>query len=203
MKEKKRVKKELRILGIDDGPFNKFKDKKCLIVATVFRGGNFMDGLLSTEVRIDGLDSTTKLIKIIKKTRHIGQLQCIMPGGITLAGFNVIDIQKLNKKTKLPVIIIIRRKPDLKKIKRALKRANKNTWKKKMNLMKKAGKIHRLKLKMNKKNKNLYFQIAGIKENKAKEIIKISTTHAIIPEPIRIAHIIASGLVLGESHGRA
>lgn len=199
MRERKQIKKELRILGIDDGPFNKFKDKKCLVVATVFRGGNFMDGLLSTKVSIDGLDSTIKLIKIIKKTKHIGQLQCIMTDGIALAGFNVIDIQKLNKRTKLPIIVIIRRKPDLKKIKRALKRADKKTWKKKFEIIKKAGKVFKVKLK----KRNIYFQIAGIKENKAKEIIKISATHAIIPEPIRIAHIIASGLVLGESHGRA
>ena len=72
-----------------------------------------------------------------------------------------------------------------------------------MNLMKKAGKIHRLKLKMNKKNKNLYFQTAGIVKEKAEKIIIISTAHAIVPEPIRIAHLIASGIVLGESRGRA
>ena len=198
MKEKKRIKKELRILGIDDGPFNK-KDKKCLVVATVFRGGNYLDGLLSTKVRVDGTESTTKLIQIIRKTKHLGQLQCIMLDGIALAGFNVIDISKLNKKTKLPVIVIIRRKPNLKKIEKALKRANKKIWKKKMKLLKKAGKVYKLKLK----NKRIYFQIAGIKENKAKEIIKVSATHAIIPEPIRIAHIIASGIVLGESRGRA
>lgn len=199
---KNKIKKELRILGVDDGPFNKFKDKKCLVVGTVFRGGNYMDGLLSIKVKVDGMDSTSKLVSIIKKTRHIGQLQCIMIDGISLAGFNIIDINKLNKKTKLPVIVIIRRMPNLKKIEKALKKANKKTWKEKMNLMKKAGRVFKFKIKKM-KNKNIYFQTAGIKENIAKEIIKISSTHSMIPEPIRIAHLIASGIVLGESHGRA
>jgi len=122
-----------------------------------------------------------------------------MVGGIALAGFNVLDIKKLNKKTKLPVIVIIRKKPNLKKIEKALKKANKKIYKKKLSLIKSAGKIYKLKLK----NKELYFQVAGIRENKAAEIIKISATHAMIPEPIRIAHIIASGIVLGESRGRA
>ena len=193
------IKKEFRILGIDDSPFNKFTDKECLIVATVFRGGNYMDGLLSTKVKVDGEDSTKKLIQIIKKTKHKGQLRCIMIDGVALAGFNVINIKELNKKTKLPVIVITRRRPNFRKIENALKRANKKTWKKKLNLMKKAGEIFRVKIK----NKNLYFQIAGIQEKEAKEIIKIATTHAIIPEPLRISHLIASGIVLGESRGRA
>lgn len=193
------IKKELRILGIDDAPFNKFKDKQCLVVATVFRGGNYMDGLLSTKVMVDGNDSTKQLIKIVKASKHIEQLQCIMIDGIALAGFNVIDIQELSKKTKLSVIVIIRRMPNLKKIEIALKRADKKTALAKLKLMHKAGKVHNTKLK----NKKIYFQTAGISEKQASSIIKISATHAIIPEPIRIAHIIASGIVLGESKGRA
>ena len=196
---KKHIKKELRILGVDDGPFNKFRNKECLVIATVFRGGSFMDGLLSMKVKVDGSNSTNQLIKIVRKTKHLGQLQCIMTDGIALAGFNVLDIQQINKKTKLPVIVVIRRKPNLKKIEKALKNANKKTYKKKLGLMKKAGKIYKTKIK----NKNLYFQIVGIKEKQAKEIIKISATHAMIPEPLRIAHLIASGVVLGESRGHA
>jgi len=37
----------------------------------------------------------------------------------------------------------------------------------------------------------------------AAKIVRISATHSLIPEPLRIAHIIASGIKNGESHGRA
>ena len=195
MKEKKRTKKELRILGIDDSPFNKFKDKSVLVVGTVFRGGNYLDGLLSCHVKIDGNDSTKKLSQL----KHLGQLQCVMIDGIALAGFNVIDIHKLNKTTKLPVIVVIRRMPNFKNIENALKKASKKTAAKKLTLMREAGSVYKVKIK----NKNIYFQTAGFSEKKAADIIKISATHAIIPEPIRIAHIIASGIILGESRGRA
>ena len=46
-------------------------------------------------------------------------------------------------------------------------------------------------------------QPIGIDEKKAKELVKLTTTNSEIPEPIRIAHIIAAGLVKGESKGRA
>lgn len=201
MKINKKIKKEIRILGIDDAPFNNLYNvtTDVLVVATVFRGGSYMDGLLSCHIKKDGADSTKKLIALIKKTKHLDQLQCIMINGIALGGFNVIDIQELSKKTKLPVIIIIRHKPNFNKIIKALKNADKRNASRKIELMKKAGTIYPLLLK----NKKIYFQMANISKKRAQEIIKLSSTHGAIPEPLRIAHIIASGIVLGESHGRA
>ncbi len=195
-KHEKHVKAEIRIAGIDDAPFDKLSDRKCLVVVTIFRGGNYMDGLLSTYVDVDGENATEKILKLIRKTRHYGQLNCIMLNGISLAGFNVIDIQKLHKKTKLPVIVIIRKMPNFSEIKKALSRMEGSE---KMSTIKKAGRI--FKIESNKKN--IFIQTAGISPKKAGEIIKISAIHSLIPEPIRIAHIIASGIKKGESHGRA
>ena len=192
----KYIKKEIRILGIDDSPFNKFKEKKVLVVGTIFRGGEYIDGLLSCYVDIDGGDATTKLIKMIRKTKHLGQLQCIMLDGIAFGGFNIIDIQQLSKKTKLPVIVIIRRRPNLHKIEEVLKKIRQQN---KIKLLKKAGKVNRVKIK----NRNIYFQNFGISVDLAEKIIKKTSTHSLIPEPIRAAHLIASGIKLGESRGRA
>ena len=38
---------------------------------------------------------------------------------------------------------------------------------------------------------------------KAKKLIKQTSPHGLIPEPIRVAHLIARGVTLGESMGRA
>lgn len=191
----KQIKKEIRILGIDDAPFDKFHDKKCLVVATVFRGGEWIDGLLSFHVGIDGNDGTEKIINAVRRSKHVGQLQCIMLNGIALAGFNVIDIQQLSKKTKLPVIVVIRKKPNLKKIKNVLIKIKQQE---KILLIKKAGKIYEVKLD----GKKIYMQCMGINKKIAERIIKISSARSLIPEPIRVAHIIASGIVLGETRGR-
>ena len=191
------LKKEIRILGIDDAPFDKFKDKKVLVVGTVFRGGDYLDGILSTYVTVDGIDSTNKLIKIINSSKHKGQLQFIMLDGIAFGGFNVVDIQKLAKKTKFPVIVIIRNYPDLLEIKKALMKLKKG--KDKIKLLEKAGEIFPVKIK----NKKIFIQISGLSLEKAKEIVKLTATRSLLPEPIRVAHLIASGIVLGESRGRA
>ncbi|MBI2656199.1 DUF99 family protein, partial [Candidatus Woesearchaeota archaeon] len=69
------VKKEIRVIGIDDSPFNKFNDKKVLVVGVVMRGGSWVDGILSTKVDVDGSDSTKKLIGMINKCKFKPQLQ--------------------------------------------------------------------------------------------------------------------------------
>ncbi|MCS7134599.1 MAG: DUF99 family protein [Candidatus Pacearchaeota archaeon] len=196
----KRIKKEIRILGIDDGPFQK-GEKECLVVGTIYRGGSYIDGVLSCYVSIDGNDATKKIIELIKKTRHLGQLRCIMLKGISFGGFNVVDIKKIRKEINLPVIVFMRKKPNLKEIFEALRKAGKSKEeiKEKENLIKKAGKIFSTKIK----NKIIYFQISGISRKKAAEIIKIASTHGIVPEPLRVAHMIAQGVILGESRGKA
>ena len=46
------MKKEIRVLGIDDAPFE-FDQKEVLVIGTFFRGGQSLDGVLSTYVQKD------------------------------------------------------------------------------------------------------------------------------------------------------
>lgn len=186
------IKKEIRVIGIDDAPFDKFKKGKVLVVGTVFRGGSWPDGVLSTKVNVDGNDATKKITEMINKSRFKPQLQCIFLDGIAVGGFNIIDVKKLSKKTKLPVIVIIRRKPNIEKIKKILTKINK---KNKIKLLEKAGSVVPA--------GKIYIQLTGISIEKAKEILKITCTRSHIPEAIRLSHIIASGITHGESRGKA
>ncbi|MBI2661800.1 DUF99 family protein [Candidatus Woesearchaeota archaeon] len=186
------MKKEIRIIGIDDSAFAKFSKGKVLVVGAVMRGGNILDGILSTKVEIDGDDSTSKLTEMINKSRFKAQLRCIFLDGIALAGFNVVDINELNRKTGIPVVTIIRKYPDFNKIKETLARIN---MQHKIKLIENAGEP----VKIGK----IFVQIAGINTWKLKEILKLACTRSHIPEPLRLAHLIATGVVKGESRGRA
>ena len=150
------VKSEIRILGFDDGPFNRNKDKKVLVFGVVFRGGIVLDGALKTEVKVDGLDSTSKIAKLISSSRHKQQLKIIMFDGITFGGFNIIDINKVYKDTRIPVVVINRKIPDFKKVKSALK--NFDDFEKRWKLIEMAGKPKECKLDS---GKNLFYQARG------------------------------------------
>jgi len=186
------VKKEARILGIDDSPFDKFKDRETLIIGTFFRGGSSLDGVLSTTADVDGSDATDRIISMVKKSKFRPQLQAIMLNGIAVGGFNVIDIQKLHTATKIPIIVVMRDLPDVEKIKATLKSIG---MARKVRLIEKAGPIYKAGL--------VYVQLAGCNLAKVRELLKISCTRSFIPEPIRTAHLIAAGIKLGESKGKA
>jgi endonuclease V-like protein UPF0215 family len=185
-------KKEVRTLGIDDSPFRKFTKSNTLIIGTIFRGGTLLDGILSTKVRIDGNNSTKKLIKMINKSKFKKQIRCILLNGIAVGGFNIVDIKELNQKTKIPVLAVIRKYPDFKKIEETLKKINKGP---KYKLIQKAGPVEKV--------GKIYIQRKGISLEKAKALLKLTCTRSLIPEPIRVAHLIAGGIATGESKGKA
>jgi len=45
-------------------------------------------------------------------------------------------------------------------------------------------------------------QVAGIKRADAEQIVKLTSTRSLVPEPLRVAHLIATGIIRGESVGR-
>jgi len=186
------LKKEVRVLGVDDGPIDKFKDKTSILVGTVFRGGEFLDALLKTDITVDGNDVTDKLITSIKKSKYISQIKCIMLDGLTFAGFNIMDINKLYDKLKIPVIVIMRSRPDKEKIVKTLSRIGMQN---KIQLINNSPEVY--------KYKEIFFQTIGLDNQEATEFLKLTTRNALVPEPLRIAHIIASGIIKGESYGNS
>jgi endonuclease V-like protein UPF0215 family len=190
------MKSQIRLIGIDDSPFT-FKDKYSSIIGVIMRGGSYIECILHNQVSVDGDDATFICKKMIEKTRHKKQLKAILLDGISLGGFNVVDINELFYCTTIPVITVTRDKPDFVKIEKALKK-NFKDWKDRLNLIKK-GRLHRVETNHN----PIFVKCVGLTIKEAKEIIKISTIRGVIPEPIRVAHLIASGLKRGESYGKA
>lgn len=190
------MKKQIRLLGVDDSPF-KFTGKYVTVIGVIMRGGQYLEGVLKNKVSIDGDDATYICIQMIKNTKHRLQLKTMLLDGVALGGFNIVDIEEIYKKTDLPVITITRDKPDFKKIKNALQK-NFKDWEKRFDIIQK-GELYKVRTKHN----PIFVKCAGLPINEAKEIIKLSTIRGVIPEPIRVAHLIASGITRGESHGKA
>lgn len=187
------VKSEIRIIGWDDAPF-RFGDRKTAIIGTVCRGGSWLDGVIRGDIDVDGHDATGKIIQAVNGSPHKQQLRVIMLDGTTFGGFNIVDMDEICKRTSLPVIAVVRDKPDFGSIRRALSRFKDSDarWE----LTKKAGPVNPLEVKNPKtgKIKKIWFQNRGITSDIARNIIKISSTRSFIPEPLRMAHLIAHGI---------
>jgi hypothetical protein len=184
------IKPEIRVLGVDDGVFTPHEKGFVPVVGVVFRGGYWLDGVMHTKIKVDGFDATRKIASMILNSPHYKQLRVIMLNGITFAGFNVADIKKLAAKTKLPVISVTREKPDFPKIREALKNLSKSEerWKAILN----AGEIFEVSTRN--RSEKIHAQFSGILEEDAEKILQITSTRSNIPEALRVAHLVASGI---------
>jgi len=184
------IKPEIRVLGVDDGVFTPHLKGLVPVVGVVFRGGYWLDGVMHTKVEVDGVDATEKIAFMIINSPHYKQLRVIMLNGITFAGFNVVNIKELNKEVKLPVIAVTREKPNFAEIREALKNLPKSEerWK----AIQSAEKMFEVSTRS--ENEKVYMQISGILEEDAREILRLTSTRSSVPEALRVAHLIASGI---------
>jgi len=186
------IKPEIRVLGVDDGVFTPRVKGLVPVVGVVFRGGYWLDGVMHTKVKVDGFDATSKIVSMILSSPHYKQLRVIMLYGITFAGFNVVDIKKLNEETKLPVIVVTREKPNFAEIRAALRNLPKSE--ERWNTIINAGEIFGVFTRS--KSEKVYMQVSGIFEEDARKVLQLTSTRSNIPEALRVAHLIASGISL-------
>ncbi|BDC36357.1 DUF99 family protein [Candidatus Methanoliparum sp. LAM-1] len=186
-----RFKENIRVIGIDDAFLD---DRYSILIGIIMRGRYVLEGVLSSKIHIDGLDANEKIREMIIGSTHLKQIKVIMLDGITVGGFNLVDIKLLYDETNIPVIAVIKRQPDFDKIYSALENlADKD---KRMAIIKNCGDINSFLYKGNK----ILYQMSGFdKKEDCEFLIKKFSVNSIIPEPIRIAHLVASGITKGRN----
>lgn len=184
------IKPEIRVLGVDDGVFTPHIPSFVLVVGVVFRGGYWLDGVMHTKILVDGFDATEKIGTMVTGSPHFKQLRVIMLNGITFAGFNMVDIQALNALTRLPVVAVTRDKPDLVAIHEALEHLPKSTerWQAVLN----AGDVSAISTRS--QSEKIFLHVAGISVSDAEKVVRLTSTRSNIPEALRVAHLVASGI---------
>jgi endonuclease V-like protein UPF0215 family len=181
------------VIGFDDAPFPPDHRGDVLVVGAVFAGER-LDGVLSCFVRRDGANATTRLAACIRRSRFYPQINAVFLQGIAFAGFNVVDIHTLAEALARPVLVIVRRRPNLGAIRSALHRRVRG-GRRKWQLIERAGPVEQI--------NGLFVQRAGLSVEDAAHAIRRHVRYSILPEPLRTAHLIAGGVSLGESTGRA
>lgn len=181
------------VIGFDDAPFARSHRGDVLVVGAVFAGQR-LEGVLSTRVRRDGANAATRLAACIEASRFRPQLQAVLLQGIALAGFNVVDLAALGRSTGLPVLVVARREPGLERIRSALERrvpGGRRKWR----LIEAAGPMEPL--------AGVYVQRHGLSPAAARNLLTGLQLHGLMPEPLRVAHLIAGGVTTGESRHRS
>jgi endonuclease V-like protein UPF0215 family len=180
------------LIGIDDGPFEKDGDAATPIVGVVMEGSDLVEGVAMTRFPIDGAGVTDFLTAWIQGLRFRPGLQGIVLGGITIAGLAVVDVERLSRALELPVLVLNRKDPRNHRLAAALESAG---------LADRLEAVDRTPPSFPVRE-GLYLACAGASPEEAARLIDATRRKGEMPEPLRLAHLIASAVVRGESRGR-
>ncbi len=179
------------VLSIDDGPFEKHADREVLVVGVVTAGKDLVEGILTTRIPVDGDGIAERLAVWIGASRFRPSLRAILLNGITIAGLSVVDLPELGRRTRLPVISVHRKPPRDREVIDALLAAG---FPERIAVLERAGPSHPAGA--------IHFAAAGVEPDDARRVLQAEAGRSHLPEGLRLAHIIAQGIVLGESKGR-
>jgi uncharacterized protein len=206
----------VNVIGFDDGPFPRDHRGDVLLVGVICSGTR-VDGIVSGRVRRDGANATRRMIDMVRGSQFARNVRAVLLQGIAVAGFNVVDVHELAEAVGVPVLVVTRRMPDLGSVRRALfsdtppGRPRVPGAVRKWRLIESAGAIELLgsseraarRSGIGAAGPRLFVQRAGLSLEGARKIVERTTLHGNIPEPLRVAHLIAGGITTGKSRGRA
>ncbi len=190
------MKPKSRFLGVDDGPFH-FGDDEVPLVGVAVQAPAYIEGVLVARAHVDGRDATERILGMIRRSRYREGLRMLLLNGIAVGGFNVIDVDALHRELGVPVVTVTRRAPDLDAIRSALRRKF-DDWEERWALIE----GHRIE-EVTTRHTPLHVTYVGATRQEIVEALALTTVRGALPEPLRVAHLVAAATVKGESHGRA
>jgi hypothetical protein len=180
------------VVGIDDGPFEKHRQRDTPVVAVRMEGHDLVEGVAVSRFPIDGEDAGAFLADWIRGLRFQHGLHALVLGGITLAGLGVVDVGALAERTGVPVLVVNRRDPRASRLVAALRAAG---LERRVELVERCPAAFR-------SASGVWIACAGTEAERAARIAAATTHKAGLPEPLRLAHLVAAAIARGSSRGR-
>jgi endonuclease V-like protein UPF0215 family len=179
-------------MGIDDAPFEKGQADGVPVVAVMMEGADLVESVAIASFPVDGEDATAFLAEWIGGLRASPTLQAVVLGGITIAGLGLVDIRALASRLGVPVLVATRRDPSGSQLIDALGAAGLAD---RVPIVERSPRALRL-------DEGFFLACAGAEPAAAVRLVRATLRKARLPEPLRIAHLVARALVTGESRGR-
>ena len=181
--------KGLRLFGVEDGSFFAFhrEEPSYTFLCGVIVESDLVTAVRLARIRVDGFDATEKLLNLLDGV----DADALLLGGITFGGFNMVDPRKIFQKSGIPVIIYSGTKPDNEEMLQALKN-NFDDWQERWRIVEDLGPIHSATTYAG--EPPVYFEVVGGSSEWAEEVLRRSALISRIPEPVRVAGLIARGL---------
>lgn len=181
-------KKAFRALGISES-FIKGLSGKSVLAGVVLRSDGILDGFIFSRVSVGGMDATEKIIGMYKDLRR-DDINVLMLNGCVISWYNVVDLQRVYEETNLPLICVTYEESE--GLDKYFLELFPEDCEKRIEIYRKNGPRTAVSLHTGHK---VYIRFYGMSLEEAKGILNKFTSHGAIPEPLRIARLLARGIM--------
>jgi uncharacterized protein len=171
---------------VDDGAFDR-EDRYAPIAAVALSLPEHVEAVRTGRVRVDGTDGTRRVMALVRSLGPIEGVRAVLLDGAVVGGFNVLDLSRLRRELGVPIVAVTRRPPEFARIRAALRKWFPRTAAQRWALLR----AHRL-FPVPTGGQPILAAAAGCTRADAVRLVQRSTVHGFWPEPLRLAHLVAS-----------
>ena len=167
--------------------------KGSVIAGVVMRSDSVIDGVALGKTKVGGDDATKSIAALFRKLRR-NDVNLIIVSGAILSLYNIIDVDGLSQKVKLPVICLTYK--ETAGIEGSIRRHFPQGADEKLEAYRKLGRRTGVKLHT---GKHVYVRTSGLEKAEVKPILDAFTLQGSVPEPLRVAKLFARAAVARRS----
>jgi uncharacterized protein len=171
---------------VDDGAFRR-TDRWAPVAAVAVAAPDRIEAVRLARVRVDGRDATGVVTRLVRATGGLEGLHAVLLDGAVVGGFNVLDLDRLHRDLGVPVVAVTRGRPEFPAIRAALWKWFPRDAARRWTLLRR----HRL-FAMPRPGPPLFLAAVGCRRTDAAQLVRRTLVRGYTPEPLRIAHLVAS-----------
>jgi len=181
-------KRGIRCLGIAESFSRRLWDRS-ILAGVVMRSDLIIDGVSLTTIEVGGLDSTEGVLRIFRALRR-RDINLLMINGTIIAWYNVIDLHKVHEELGLPLISVTYE--ESKGIEDNLRRLPRGE--ERVKIYRRNGEREEVTLKT---GYRVFIRRLGLGKKEARLLLNKFVKEGSVPEPLRVARLVARGALLG------
>jgi uncharacterized protein len=173
----------IRALGVAES--FKAEQRSSILAGVVMRRDLVIDGFALGHTSVGGDDATKSILALYRRLRR-NDVNLLMVSGAILSLYNIIDVDELSRRSRLPVICLTYK--ETAGIEGSIRKRFPGAAETKLEAYRKLGPRTRISLVS---GHSVYIRGAGIGADEVKPVLDMFTLQGSVPEPVRVARLLA------------
>jgi hypothetical protein len=187
-------KKGFRALGISES-FVKGVSEESILAGVVMRADGAIDGFTFAKATVGGMDATDKVLEMCRSLRR-DDINVLLLNGCVISWYNVIDLHRVAEETGLPLICVTYNEST--GLEKYFKELFPQDWERRVEVYRRNKSRTAIELST---GYTVYIRFIGMEIEEAKGVLNKFTSHGSIPEPLRVARLLARSIIKNLSCG--